>query len=303
MTLRRLLVLGRSGQLAAALARLADPAIWDVAQIDRTIADFSDPHQALSALRQQPDFDVAINAVACNDVDGAETDDGEAQAVNGETPRLLAEYCAATGRPFLHVSTDFVFPGRAGGSYVETDAPQPLNAYGRSKLAGERGVLDAGEQHAVFRTAWVYSTDRRNFVTAMLGLVGKHERVRVVVDQIGNPTFADDLALALLEAARLLDLREAAGGLYHLAGTGQTSRAALAERIFELAAPLLGHCPAVEPITSDAWPAPAARPTDASLRSDRFARTFSHQMPDWETSLPSVVTAWCRNALSARAKP
>ncbi|BDX00723.1 dTDP-4-dehydrorhamnose reductase [Maricaulis maris] len=303
MTVRRLLVFGRSGQLATALGRLADPAIWDIALVDRTMVDFSEPRQALSALRQQPDFDVAINAVACNDVDGAETDARDAQTVNCETPGLLAEHCAATGRPFLHVSTDFVFRGRPGGGYVETDTPHPLNAYGRSKLAGERRVLDAGTRHAVFRTAWVYSADRRNFVTAMLDLVGRQERVRVVADQIGNPTFADDLALALLKAAGVLDRSEAKGGLFHLAGTGQTSRSALAERVFELAAPLLGNGPAVEPITSDDWPTPAVRPTDASLRSDSFATTFSHQMPHWETSLPTAVHAWCRNALSARAKP
>lgn len=289
---RRLLVLGRSGQLATSLAGLARSAGWEVDTVDRSEADFTRPDQVIKAVRARPSVDAVINAVACNDVDGAEADDREAVAVNALTPAQLALACADLGLPLLHVSTDYVFPGRPGGKYRESDTPAPLNAYGHSKLEGESGVLSASARHAVFRTAWVFNGTHRNFVTTMLDQIGVRQEVQVVSDQIGSPTHADTLASGLLRAADYLVAGKARGGLFHLCSPDPVSRSDFVDFIYRTAALHDGRCPRVIPIGSADWPSKARRPDNSSLDCELFETTFHHALPHWRTGVEQAVSRW-----------
>lgn len=299
---RRLVVFGRTGQLATALAAHSESAGWRTRFIDRTTCDFSKLdtlHEALSSIGE---FDIAINAVAYNDVDEAERDAGLAERVNAEAPKLIARHCAERQRPFLHVSTDFVFPGRPGGQYDEGDTPAPLNAYGHTKRAGERAVLEAWNKHAVFRTAWVYSATHRNFLTAMLNQIGRRDTVQVVSDQIGSPTSTTTLANGLLLAANRILSDTVPGGLYHLCDRGAVSRSAFASEIYRLAASR-GAVPTVTPISAAGWPSPAKRPGDASLNCQHFETAFNSTLPHWRDSLECVVSSWRDADISAPASP
>jgi len=289
---RRLLVLGRSGQLATSLSGLAKGAGWEIDTVDRSEADFTRPDQVIKAVHARPAIDAVINAVASNDVDGAEVDDREAIAVNTLTPAELGRACADRGIPLLHVSTDYVFPGRQGGKYRESDTPSPLNAYGRSKLKGESGVLSASTRHAVFRTAWVFNGTHKNFLTAMLAQIGVRQEVRVVSDQIGSPTHADTLASGLLRAADYLLAGKARGGLFHLCSPDPVSRSDFADFIYRTAARHDGRCPRVIPIGSADWPSKARRPDNSSLDCDLFETTFDYALPHWRTGVEQAVSRW-----------
>ncbi|WP_323761803.1 dTDP-4-dehydrorhamnose reductase [Maricaulis sp.] len=300
---RRLLVLGRSGQLATSLARLAEPAGWRAECLDRSEADFTAPDQLVGAIAGREGVDAIINAVACNDVDGAENDDRPAQAINALAPARLAQACAARDIPLLHVSTDYVFPGRSGGAYRETDEARPLNAYGRSKLDGETAVLSASHRHAVFRTAWVFNGTHNNFVTTMLRQIGVREEVRVVADQIGNPTHADTLASGLLQAAGCLAAGSAQGGLFHLCSPGPVSRSDFAAHIYRAASHHTTDCPRVIPIPSADWPSPAQRPANSSLDCKLFETHFQHTLPHWRAGVEQAVSQWAEGWAGTPSSP
>lgn len=285
----RLIILGRSGQLATELLRQAPQAGWEVEPLGRDGADFTDPLACAEALGARLPADAVINAAAYTAVDQAEREEALAHTINAETPGRLAALCAGRNVPFLHVSTDYVFDGRKPSAYVETDPTAPQSAYGRSKRAGEIAVEDAGGLTLIARTAWVYSAHGHNFVRTMLRLGADREVLRVVEDQLGCPTAADELARCLLVAARAMSKGESAGGLYHLAGAGETSWAGFAEAIFALAGPHWKRRPAVTPIPAAEYPTPARRPANSRLDSSRFEAQFGTRPDAWQTSLPGIV--------------
>jgi dTDP-4-dehydrorhamnose reductase len=284
-----ILVTGGSGQLASAL--LAAAGTRPLLRVGRPQFDFDQP-AALPDLLRDAAPSLIINAAAYTAVDRAETDAEAAARANRDGPALLAEYCARTGIPLLHVSTDYVFDGLKGAPYVETDPPRPTGVYGATKLAGEQAVLAECPRAVVLRTSWVYAARGRNFVLTMLRLGAERDRLSVVADQIGCPTAAPDLAAVILGIADRIGAggwHDEYGGIFHAAGTGWVSWHGLAAAIFEVAS---GHGlkpPKLEAITTAEYPTAARRPPDSRLDCGKLARVFGLQLPPWRVSLGRVV--------------
>lgn len=271
----RILVFGQTGQVARELARLAPDARF----LSRAEADLADPAACTAAIR---DCDAVINAAAWTAVDKAETEEAAATVINGEAPTAMARACADKGLPFLHVSTDYVFDGAGETPFKPDDPTGPLNAYGRSKLAGETGIRAAGGNHLILRTSWVVSSHGKNFVKTMLRLGRERESLNVVADQIGGPTPAADIARALLTAARAM-ADGAKGGTHHFAGTPDTSWADFARAIMAGA----GLPCRIDDIPTSAYPTPARRPLNSRL--DCSALPFGITRPDWRQGLTRIL--------------
>ncbi len=275
----RLLVFGKTGQVGRELQRL----LPDARFLGRDAANLVNP-AACAAVIAASDADAVINAAAWTAVDKAETDEAAATVVNGDAPTALARAAAARGVPFLHVSTDYVFDG-AGNRPFRPDHPTaPVNAYGRSKLAGEMGVRAAGGNHLILRTSWVVSAQGANFVKTMLRLGRERESLNVVADQIGGPTPAAVLAEALITAAHALR-QGATGGTHHFAGAPDTSWADFAREIMRMAA-----LPCrIEDIPTTAYPTPAPRPLNSRLDCSTFESVFGVPRPDWRQGLCDIL--------------
>lgn len=286
--MKRILVIGRTGQLAQSLAECA--AEFPGLAIDfaaRPEIDLGRIDEACAALQSRP-FDVLVNASAYNDVDGAERAAAAAFAINAEAPGRLAALASGRGAPFLHFSTDYVFPG-GGAPYRETDATNPLGRYGASKLEGERRVATANPRHLVFRTAWIFSPFAKNFLKTVLIRAAEQDEMRIVSDQRSSPTGALDLARATLQVIEALGPDDTRWGLYHLAGATPASRFELAEAIVAASRRLGGPTCRLIPISASEFPTVARRPGDSSLDSGQLAKAFGVRVPGYENSLPSVV--------------
>ena len=281
----KLLVFGKTGQVATELARLAGPDLM-VTCIAREIVDLADPGRAADAIAWA-DGDAVINAAAYTAVDRAEEEEPLARAINAEAPGAMAQAAAARGLPFLHISTDYVFDGAKDGAWVETDPVAPLGAYGRTKLAGEEAVAAAGGPHAILRTAWVFSATGSNFVKTMLRVGRDRDRLTVVADQHGGPTAAADIAAALVAMARALVAGQGASGIFHFCGAPATTWHGFASAIFARTG--WQSTPEIAPITTADWPTPATRPANSMLDCTRIAEIFGIDQPDWRTSLDSVL--------------
>lgn len=274
----KILVFGKTGQVALALQRQQGGHY-----LDRRQADLSDP-AACAALIAATDADVVINAAAYTAVDKAEDDEAIATLINGETPGAMAQAAAVRGLPFVHVSTDYVFDGSGTTPWRPDDTPAPLNAYGRSKLAGEIAIRASGVRHVILRTSWVFSADGSNFVKTMLRLSETRDALNVVDDQIGGPTPADDIASTLLTTARAL-LKDHAGGTYHYAGTPATTWQCFARETFARA----NREVTVSGIATSAYPTPAARPLNSRLDCSSLMTDFGITPSDWKAGLNRVL--------------
>ncbi len=283
-----ILVTGGTGQLATALAALDGGR--DLVVVGRPTLDFDQPDRIIETLAaHRPSL--IINAAAYTAVDKAEGDVEAAYRANAAGPEMLARYCATADIPLIHVSTDFVFDGRKGAAYVETDVTNPLGVYGASKRAGEIAVLAACRKALVLRTSWVYAPYGRNFVLTMLGAAQRVPRLRVVADQIGCPTAAPDLAVAILAIADRLGQgwRDDYAGIYHAAGTGFTSWHGLACAAFAEAAHHGRTPPEVTKIATADWPTPVTRPADSRLDCSKLAHIFGVRLPDWQDTLRRMI--------------
>lgn len=278
----KLLVFGQTGQLARELIRRAPPGVTLTA-LGRAQADLAVPSDCAAAIAlAKPD--VVINAAAWTAVDKAETDEAAATVINGDAPAAMARICADLRVPFLHVSTDYVFDGAGDRPFAPGDPTAPIGAYGRSKLAGEVGVRQAGGAHLILRTSWVVSAHGGNFVKTMLRLGGARDSLDVVADQIGGPTPAAAVAGALLVmAAALRD--GATGGTHHFAGAPDTSWADFARAI--MAGAGLG-CQ-IRDIASADYPTPARRPLNSRLDCASL-RAYGIARPDWRQGLDDILT-------------
>ncbi|QKW00472.1 dTDP-4-dehydrorhamnose reductase [Streptomyces sp. NA02536] len=276
------LVTGAGGMLGQdVLARLAEAGERATA-LDRAALDLTDAAAVRRALeRHRPA--VVVNCAAWTAVDDAETREVEALAVNGDGPARLADACARTGAVLLHVSTDYVFAGDATAPYAEDAPTAPRSAYGRTKLAGERAVLNTlPDRGYVVRTAWLYGTGGANFVRTMIRLEGQREKLDVVDDQRGQPTWSADLAGLLLALGRGALAGTAPPGVYHGTSSGETTWYGLTREIFRL----LGADPdRVHPTTSEAFVRPAPRPAYSVLGHDRFAAAGVAPLRDWRAAL------------------
>lgn len=285
-----LLVTGANGQLGRALkAALADPeapaayAGYDADWIDLPDLDISDMAAVDAWFKDHGPYDLVVNCAAFTNVDGCESDFGAAYSANALGPMNLARACATCDATFVHVSTDYVFPGTEPGARVEDDVPAPISAYGRSKLAGEGLALSANPRTHVVRTAWLYG-DGKNFVRTMLSLAERFDEVTVVADQLGNPTSAADLAHEILRIALTEHY-----GVWHCTNEGTCSWADFTEAIFETA----GKSTKVKRCTSAEWkqmhPESADRPAFSSLENDKLKATIGNEMHPWREALATYL--------------
>jgi dTDP-4-dehydrorhamnose reductase len=290
-----LLVTGGSGQLATALAAAA-PGLVRV--VGRPVFDFDRPETVEDLFAHEVPA-LVVNAAAWTAVDLAESERDAAWRANATGPGMLASLCARHGTHLIHVSTDYVFDGEKGAPYVETDRVNPTGVYGASKLAGEQAVLAALPTAVILRTAWVYAQGGKNFVRTMLNAATRLDRLRVVADQRGCPTNADDLARAVLLVADRILGPGASGGIYHATGSGETTWHGFAVAIFDEAGKHGWKVPSVDAITTAAWPTPARRPADSRLDCARLAADFGARLPEWKPSLKRAVAAICAAAAAA----
>ncbi|WLE58246.1 dTDP-4-dehydrorhamnose reductase [Burkholderia plantarii] len=290
----RVLVTGRNGQVGWELARALAP-LGEVVACDRETADLSRP-ETLAPLVAEVRPGLIVNAAAYTAVDRAEEEEALALRVNGESVGVLAEAARKAGALLVHYSTDYVFDGTADRPYTESDPTSPVNAYGRTKLAGEQAIAAAGGDWLTFRTTWVYGVRGRNFLSTMLRLAGERETMRVVADQIGTPTSARMIAELTAHAAAQAMRERSAGhfesGLFHMTAADQTSWHGFASTIVDSARATRGDAikvRTIEAIDSEAYPTPARRPAWSVLDNGRFDRRFGLTRLDWRRALALVM--------------
>jgi len=279
----RVLVFGRTGQVARELARHCPPD-WQLQCLSRTEADLSDP-AACAQIVVTSDADVIINAAAYTAVDKAETEATTAHLINAAAPAAMAQAAAQRGVPFLHISTDYVFDGSGTAPWQPGDTTAPIGAYGRTKRDGEDDVRAAGGCHAILRTSWVFSAHGSNFVKTMLRLGSTRDSINVVSDQIGGPTPARDIATTLLVMAQALRTDPTLSGTYHFSGAPESSWADFARGIFAQA----GITCRVNAIRSQDYPTPARRPANSRLDCSTLTAAFGIPRPDWRAGLADVL--------------
>lgn len=282
-----ILVTGGTGQVATALAEAGHEAVH---LVGRPVFDFDRPDTLDAAVRDVRPW-LVVNAAAYTAVDAAEDDPEAAYRANRDGPGRLARACAQADVPLIHISTDYVFDGSKGVPYVETDPTVPTGVYGASKLAGEQAALTTAARVVILRTSWLYGPTGNNFVRTMLRLGATRDRLQVVGDQRGCPTTSSDLAAAILAIATRLQggWRDEYGGLFHVAGSGETTWHGLAVATFAEAARHGMRVPDVKAITTSEYPTKAKRPADSRLNCNKLERVFGVQLPTWQASLARVL--------------
>jgi len=309
----RILLTGKRGQIGAKLAVIL-PRLGDVAAFDRHELDLLNPADVRRAIRDaQPNM--IVNAAAYTSVDQAEREEKQARIINVDAPALMAEEAKRIGASLVHYSTDYVFDGSSSLPYTETDQPNPINVYGKTKLAGEEAIRAVGAQHLIFRTAWVYGTTGRNFLLTVLRLLTEREELKVVHDQFGAPTWSQEIATATERILRQLtqqsgDSISKFGGTYHMTAASKTSWFEFAKMILEEASrmprgiawfetatkgqPLVTRC--VTAITTEEYPTPARRPSYSVLSNSRLKQDFGFELPAWSLQLRAVFAEGRPNA-------
>ncbi len=299
-----ILLVGKNGQVGHELHRLL-PGLGEVVAPDRHRLDLIDPDNIRRVIRETCP-QLIVNAAAYTAVDAAETDEAQAHAINTEAPALLAEEAKRLGAGLVHYSTDYVFDGSNTEPYDEADPTNPLNVYGRTKLAGEEAIRRSGAPHMIFRTSWVYATRGRNFLLTIVRLATELEELRVVCDQTGSPTCASDIAVGTNKILMGIYKKHSetsafakVAGTYNMTAAGQTTWYDFTKAILELASataeqmswvkaalkgrPLITQ--RVLPITSDEFRSAARRPAYSVLSNLNLARTFGFELPDWRIQL------------------
>lgn len=292
MSLPRILVIGRNGQVGWELCRTLAPlgaiTAVDVPEIDLTAPDSI--RRWIDETRPQ----AILNAAAYTAVDKAESEADLAMKVNGVAPGILAEEARRHAAWLVHYSTDYVYNGTKAAAYVEEDAPDPLSAYGRTKAEGDRAIQAVGGAYLIFRLCWVYGGRGHNFLRTILRLARERAELRVVADQIGCPTWSRMIAEATAQAlAKVLAGGDPARfcGIYHLASSGATSWHGFAKAIVERVPDTKRACRTVQAISTSEYPLPARRPANSVLNCDKLERTFALRLPAWEDSLRQVFEA------------
>lgn len=286
-----ILLTGGTGQLGWELKRTL-ASLGQVLAPGRDGLDLADPGSVRSAVRAAKP-DLIVNAAGYTTVDRAESEPALAARLNAEAPGVLAEEAKRLGAPLVHFSTDYVYDGRLDRPYTEEDAPNPVNEYGRSKLAGEQAVAAVGGAHLILRTSWVYSARRSNFVLSILRLARERPELRVVDDQTGSPTWARALAEATAAILRGASRIRETGGVYHLAAEGYATRYELACEIVRIARARSGDAhgwAAIRPVASaDYERLPAARPPRPVTAKDKIRRVFGVSMAPWREQLRAFL--------------
>jgi dTDP-4-dehydrorhamnose reductase len=303
----KIFLIGKTGQVGGELLRLL-PSQGEVVAFDHQHLDLAKPGEIRRLIREfQPAL--IVNAAAYTSVDRAEADEAAAWAVNAEGPLVLAEEAKRLGAALIHYSTDHVFDGSKCTPYEEIDPTDPINAYGRTKLAGEKAIREVGVAHLIFRTEWVYATRGRNFLLTILKLATQREELRIVSDQIGAPTSSLEIARATVRILAQINEPHTRRspwtnftGTYHMTAAGETSWHNFAKTILEEASqvkcapawfaeatsgkPLIAR--RIIPIPSDEYHALAQRPSYSVLSNARLTAAFGVQLPDWRLQLKSL---------------
>jgi dTDP-4-dehydrorhamnose reductase len=305
----RILLTGKNGQIGAELAVVL-PGLGEIIAPDRQQLDLSRPDDIRRAI-QEVRPTLIVNAAAYTAVDQAEKEEAVAQAINADAPGWMAQEAKKIGAGLVHYSTDYVFDGSKHSPYEESDPPNPLSVYGKTKLAGEQAIRDVGLPHLIIRTAWVYGTRGRNFLLTILRLASQREELRIVDDQFGAPTWCRELARGTASVlGRLMADREGAlslpetGGVYHMTAAGLTTWHDFAVAILDEAS----HVPAnlswltaatggrnliakrISPITTAQYPTLARRPAYSVLSNFRLAQRFGVQLSEWRAQLHAAFT-------------
>jgi dTDP-4-dehydrorhamnose reductase len=277
----KILLTGKNGQVGWELQRSLAP-IAEVKAFGRAELDLSVPDQIRDRVRKvRPD--VIVNAGAFTAVDRAENELALATAVNATAPGILAEEAVRLGILLVHYSTDYVFDGTKTAPYTEEDEPNPINAYGATKLAGEKAVQAIGCRYLIFRTSWVYSMRGANFLLTIQRLAKERRRIRVVDDQHGAPTWASEIATA---TRRVLESRDPPGGLYHMTASGETTWCGFARAIVNRA----GLSAEIVPIPSSQYPTAARRPGNSVLSNAKFSRDCGFRLEPWDDGLAKCLS-------------
>jgi dTDP-4-dehydrorhamnose reductase len=278
----KVLVTGKSGQLGKALSRNAATAHWKFA--DRTMVDLRYPDELAASLEKES-FDVLVNTAAYTVVDLAETEEELANILNAKAVAELARICKERHALLIHISTDYVFEGNQPLPARETDRTGPVGAYGRSKCKGEEAIRLVGPEYLIVRTSWLYGPDGHNFLRTMLRLGGERDQMQVVYDQVGSPTFVDDLALAIVQMVRLHGEGLRAFGTYHYTNEGVASWYDFAHAIFEMA----GIAVPITPVNSSVFPTKARRPAYSVLNKEKIKDTFGLEIRHWREALAACI--------------
>lgn len=283
----RVLMFGKTGQLGHAVQNVASQMQGiRIIALSRDDVDLIDPEACRAAIeRYAGAVDVVINAAAHTDVDRAEEEPDLARVINTVAPTTMAQVCAKNGIPFVHISTEYVFNGEGETPWLPSDPPDPINVYGHTKRGGEVGVIAAGGTFAIVRTSWVFSSHGQNFLKTMLRLSETKTSVQVVSDQIGGPTPASALAQCVLNIAAAFVSGTGTSGVFHFAGTPNTSWAEFAVEIFRQS----GSGTIVTPIAKADYPTHAARPLNSRLDCALIQSAFGITRPDWRIALADDI--------------
>ena len=301
---RVILLIGKNGQVGAELLCVL-PQLGEVVALGRDQLDLSNPTDICRTIRKvRPQL--IVNAAAYTAVDQAETDETTTQTVNAEAPGLMAEEAKKIGAALIHYSTDYVFDGTKKAPYDEADSVNPINVYGKTKLAGEQTIRDSGVPYLIFRTSWVYATRGRNFLLTILRLATEREELRIVSDQVGAPTCASNVAVATTKVLAIICERSdrdfgfsEVSGTYHMSAAGETTWCDFAKAILEEAEISSRHLKwladatkgrefiarHVTPISSEEFHSPTRRPHYSVLSNSLLIQTFGVSLPDWRSQL------------------
>jgi dTDP-4-dehydrorhamnose reductase len=285
-------IIGSNGQLGWELVRRAEHRGYEALALDLPEIDIKQP-TSINYNLSSKNLSLVINAAAYTAVDRAESEPDQAYAVNQVGSANLADFCEQAALPLIHISTDYVFDGFKTGSYCEDDPVAPLGVYGQSKEAGESEIRHRLQEHLIIRTAWLYGVHGQNFVKTMLQLGRERETMRVVDDQTGCPTYAADLADAiLLTTGHILSSKKISWGTYHYSGRGSTTWHGFAEAIFKIAKKYeVLSVQEIIPITSDEYPTPVKRPWNSVLDCSKIEHNFGVRPRAWVKSLSDMIDA------------
>jgi dTDP-4-dehydrorhamnose reductase len=305
----RILLTGKTGQIGAELAILL-PHLGEVIAPDRHEMNLANPTDISRVIREVRPH-LVVNAAAYTAVDQAEKEEAIARAINAEAPAQMAEEAKKVGAGIVHYSTDYVFDGSRNFPYQESETPNPVSVYGKTKFAGEQAIRDTGLPHLILRTAWVYATRGRNFLLTILRIATQREELRIVRDQIGTPTWCREIARATVSILERSSQNRANEltlshncGTYHMTAAGATSWYEFACAILEEAAKVPPHLPwfasatnghpilarRIIPITTAEYPTTASRPPYSVLSNSLLTQTFALQLPDWRMQLHRAFT-------------
>jgi len=290
----KILLFGKNGQVGWELNRSLQP-LGEVIALARKEADFFNP-ESLRNIVSEIKPDVIVNAVAYTAVDRAEGEEELATIINGVAPGVLAEEALKINALLVHYSTDYVFDGEKDSPYIEADKPNPVNSYGRTKLAGEVAIQSSNCSYLIFRTSWVYASRGQNFMLTMLKLAQEREELSIVSDQVGAPTsaklIADTTTVCIQQAIKEKLASVFSSDLYHMTASGKTSWYGFAKEIVNFANSILNLQLAIkniEAIPTDDYPLPATRPKNSQLTLKKMESVFSIELPDWKNALQSCM--------------